>query len=85
MFTVILLQEIKRATDPTLSTVLSKIREGTCDSHVSEVLRSRLQKQDINAVHLDKTVITCSTRAECDKINEQCLERILGQMCEYES
>ena len=84
-FTVLLLREIKRATDPTLSMVLTKIREGTCDSHVSEVLQTRLQKQDINAVDLDKTVIICSTRAECDEINNQCLERISGPMCEYEA
>ena len=53
-FSVLLLREIKRATDPTLSKLLTKIREGTCDSHVSEILQTRLQKQDINAVDLDK-------------------------------
>ena len=84
-FTVILLQEVNRATDPTLCAVLSKIREGICDTHVSEVLQTRLQNQDINAIDLDRTVIICSTRAECDKLNDQCLDRILGQICEYEA
>ena len=57
----------------------------TCDSYVTEVLQTRLQRQDINAIDLDKTVIICSTRAECDKINDQCLERISVPMCEYEA
>ena len=83
-FTV-LLQEIKRATDPTLSMLLTKVREGICDSNVSEILQTRLQKQDISSVDLDKTVIICSTRAECGQINDQCLERISGVMCEYEA
>ena len=65
--------------------VLTKVREGTCDSHVSEILQTRLQKQDINAVDVDKTVIICSTKAECDKLNDQCLDRISGSVCEYEA
>ena len=52
-FTVLLLREIKRATDPALNAVLTKIREGICDNHVSQVLQTRLHKQDIDSVDLD--------------------------------
>ena len=30
-------------------------------------------------------LIICSTRAECDKLNDQCLNRILGLICGYEA
>ena len=74
------------ATDPTLCTVLSRIREGICDTHVSEILQTRSQNQDINSIDLvDRTVIICSTRAERDKLNDKCLDKILGQICEYEA
>ena len=69
-----------------MSKLLTTIQEGICDSHAtSQILKTRLQKQDINTVYLDKTVIICSTRAECGKINDQCVERISGVMCEYEA
>ena len=84
-FTVLLLREIKRATDPTLSVLLTKIREGTCDNHVSQILQTRLHKQDIDTVDLDKSVIICATREECNKINNQCLEKITGSLCEYDA
>ena len=86
-FTVLLLREIKRATDPTLSGTLIKIREGICDTHISQVLQTRLVNKDIDMVDLDKTVtvIICSTRAECDKINSECLEKVIGSVCEYEA
>ena len=84
-FMVLLLREIKRATDPTLSSVLTKIREGICDDHVHKILKSRLQEQDVHHVDLDKTVIICSTRDECAKINDQCLQKITGPICEYEA
>ena len=38
-FRVLLLREIKRATDLALSSVLSKIHEGICDNHVSQVCK----------------------------------------------
>ena len=82
---MLLLREIKRATDPTLSVLLTKIREGTCDNHISQVLQTRLHKQDIDTVDLDKTVIICATREECNKINNQCLEKITGSLCEYDA
>ena len=58
----ILLREIKRAPDPTLGLVLSKIRQGICDNHVSQILQTRLHKQDMDTVDLDKTVIISATR-----------------------
>ena len=61
---MLLLREIKRATDPTLSVVQTKIREGTCDNHVSQVLQTRLHKQDIDTIDMDKMVIICATREE---------------------
>ena len=60
-FTILMLREIKRATDPTLSLVLTKIHEGICDSEVSKALKSRLQKPDMDSVDLDKTIIICSS------------------------
>lgn len=47
---------LKRATDPILSEILVKIREGICDTHVSQVLRTKLAKRDIDAVDMDKTL-----------------------------
>ena len=64
-FTILHLREIKRATDPTLASILAKVCEGVCDSHVSEVLKSRLLTKNIDTVDLDITVIICSTRAVC--------------------
>ena len=83
-FTV-LLWEITRATDLTLSMLLTKILEGICDNQVSEILHTRRQKQDISTAYLDKTLIICTTTSECGKINDQCLERISEMMCEYEA
>ena len=51
-FTV-LLRETERATCPALSLVLSKICEGICDNQVSQVLQTRLHKQDMDTVDLD--------------------------------
>jgi hypothetical protein len=84
-FTILLLREIKRATDPTLSLVLTKIREGICDNDVSQLLKTRLHTQDIDTVDLDTTVIICATREECNKINNQCLEKVIGTACEYDA
>ena len=80
-----MLREIKRATDPTLSLVLTKIREGICDSEVLKILKTRLQKPDVDSVDLDKTIIICSTRDGCDKLNNLCLAKISGPVCEYDA
>ena len=64
-FTIIVLREVKRATDPQLTSILSKIRLGICEKEVLDVLQTCLQSCDIAAVDIDKTVVICSTVAEC--------------------
>ena len=68
-----------------LSLVLTKIREDICDSEVLKILKTRLQKPDVDSVDLDKTIIICSTRDECDKLNNLCLAKISGPVCEYDA
>ena len=80
---MLLLREIKRAKDPVLASILSKIRLGECDAEVYEVLCIRLTKDKVDEIDLDKTVVICSTRAECADFNEQCLERVTGGAVEY--
>ena len=84
-FSVFILREVKRATDPILSSVLLKVRMGVCDQEVLQVLQSRVQPRNIEDIQLDRTVVICSTRAECDKINEECLERVQGNPVSYEA
>ena len=84
-FSVLILREVKRATDPILSSVLLKVRMGICDKEVTQVLKSRLQPRNINDIQLDRTVVICSTRAECDEINEECLQRVDGNPVSYEA
>ena len=81
-FSVLILREVKRATDPILSSVLLK---GICDKEVIQVLKSRLQPGNINNIELDRTVVICSTRAECDEINEECFEILNGNPVSYEA
>ena len=66
-FTILLLREIKRATDPQLSSVLSKVRLGVCDKEVLDVLQTRLQSHDLASVDFKRTVVICSTVAECNE------------------
>ena len=68
-FAIIVLREVKRATDPQLTSILSKVRLGICDKEVLDVLQTRLQSCDVAAVDLDKSVVICSTVAECNEIN----------------
>ena len=75
-FAILLLREIKHATDPQLNSVLSKVRLGVCDKEVLDVLQTRLQSRDLASVDLERTVVICSTVAECNEINAQCLERL---------
>ena len=49
------------------------------------MLQTRLQSRDIATVDLDKTVVICSTVAECNEINSQCLERLQGNAVSYEA
>ena len=84
-FSILILREVKRATDPILSSILLKVRMGVCDTEVMQVLKSRVQPCNINDIELDRTVVICSTRAECDVINEECLERLDGNPVSYEA
>ena len=84
-FSVLLLRELKRATDPVLCSVLSKISMGVCDEEVTRVLKSRLQPRNIHEIELDRTVVICSTRRECDEINSECIELVEGNEVLYEA
>ena len=50
-----------------------------CSTLASSHVMSTLQ------VDLDKTVVICSTVAECNEINAQCLERLQGNAVSYEA
>ena len=58
---------------------------GICDKEVIQVLKRRLQPRNINDIELDRTVVICSTRAEYDEINEECLERLNGNPVSYKA
>ena len=85
-FSVLVLREVKRATDPVLASVLSKVRLGIiCDEEVTEVLKSRVQPKDVSGIELDRTVVICSTRRKCDEINSACIARVEGTEVVYEA
>ena len=65
---------MKRASDTVLCDILGKLRLGECDEEVTKVLNERLQEQDLDSVELDRTVVICSTRKECEEINDACIE-----------
>ena len=44
-----------------------------------------MQPHNISDIELDRTVVICCTSAECDDINEQCLERLDGNPVSYEA
>ena len=52
-FSVLLLREIKRATDTVLCDVLSRIRMGVCDEKVTKILEGRFQPRTISDIELD--------------------------------
>ena len=60
-FAIIVLREVKRATDPQLISILSTVRLGICDKQVLDALHTRLQLCDVASVDLDKTVVICLT------------------------
>ena len=84
-FSVLVLREIKRSQDPVLTSVLTKVRMGVCDKEVTDVLRGLVQPLNVDNIQLDRTVVICSTRDECDKINDLCINRIDGNKSMYES
>ena len=49
---------------------------GVCDAEVIDVLRSLVHPHDIDNIELDRTVVICSTRNECDNVNDHCINRI---------
>ena len=75
----------KALLDIVLTSILAKIRLGHCDQHVFEVLQSRLQTPNINKLELQKTVVICSTRAECDEINSLCLKKLDNMEVAFDS
>ena len=77
------LKEIVRAKDPTLSSILLKIREDTVDNKVDSMLKSRLRPININSVYLSHTVIIYSRCKDVDEINAECLKYIEGNAHEF--
>ena len=84
-FSVLVLREIKRSQDPVLTSVLTKVRMGVCDKEVTDVLEGLVQPPDIDTVQLDRTIVICSTRNECDVVNDLCINRIDGNESVYEA
>ena len=84
-FSILVLREVKRSQDPILSNILSKVRVGVCDKEVTDVLGGLVKPPDIDSIQLDRTVVICSTRNECDKINNLCINRIDGNESVYEA
>ena len=84
-FSMLLLREVKRATDPVLCSMLSKVRLGVCDQEVTEALESRLRERNVSEIELDRTVVICSTRKECEEINTSCIELVEGNEVVYEA
>lgn len=84
-FTILVLREIKRCQDPVLSSVLGKVRMGVCDQEVNEVLKGRLQPRNIDSLELERTVIICSTRSECEEVNDLCIKRMPANESVYEA
>ena len=73
IFTILVLREIKRCCDPVLGNVLSKVRMCVYDEEVN-VLTNLVQPPDVDRFELDRTVvINCSTRRECNDINDECI------------
>ena len=56
-FAIIVLREVKCATDTQLTSILSKVRLGICDKEVLDVLHTRLQSRDVASVDLDKIYV----------------------------
>ena len=84
-FSILILREIKRSQDPVLTSILTKVRMGVCDQEVTDVLRSIVQPRDMDNIQLDRTVVICSTRKECDEVNDLCINRIDGRESVYEA
>ena len=84
-FSVLVLREIKRSQDPVLTSIFTKVRMGVCDKEVTDVLRGLVHPRDVDNIELDRTVVICSTRNECDEVNNLCINRIDGSESVYEA
>lgn len=84
-FHILLLREIKRSIDPTLTNILTQIRMGICNDDVKTTLATLVQSPDCNKLDLDKSVVICSTRRECSIINDRCINKIQGDDHIYEA
>ena len=49
-FAIMVPREVKRATDPQLTSILTKNRIGICDKEVLDVLQTRFQSHDLSTV-----------------------------------
>ena len=61
-----------------MTSVLTKVRMGVCDKQVTDVLSGLIHPRDVDNIELDRTVVICSTRNECDEVNDLCINRIDG-------
>ena len=84
-FSILILREIKRCQDAILSSVLTKVRMGVCDKEVTNVLSGLVKPPNVDSIELDRTVVICSTRNECDEVNNLCIDRIDGNESVYEA
>ena len=82
-FSILQLKEVVRATDPVLSSMLLKVRQGECDKEVESTLKRCLKPLDIASIDLSKTVVICSRRKEVNEINSECLKLVPGNIKEY--
>ena len=56
-----------------------------CDKEVTNVLSGLVKPPDVDSIELDRTVVICSTRNECDEVNDLCINRIDGNGSVYEA
>ena len=84
-FFILVLREVKCTTDPVLCSILAKIRLGICDEEVTTVLESKLRPRPLSDIDLQRTVVICSTRKECDEINDDCIDMVEGSEIVYDA
>ena len=83
-FAIIVLREVKHATDPQLTSILSKVRLGICDNEVLDVLQTRFQSRDVCCCRPGQ--ISGSVQLLPSPMKSmQCLERLQGNAFTYEA
>ncbi len=80
-FSVLLLREVKQALDPTLASLLAKVRLGSYDQQLDSMLHTCVSGESWDSVDFDTTMIY-SRRDECSEINDHCIECLEGCSCE---